>query len=261
MNPERRRLRRSDSDTTRRDRTARSSPFSPDPDSCSTALRMEASGFLISWAREALSSATASSRSVRRFSTFRRSWPVMSWKMAVTDGGVPVIPLQDRGADTQEPTRPAPRRAMDFSLAMGSPRARDVWRADPIPGATFSTASTTSLPRHSSNARSRRPSPAGFRYMRCPAASTVMTPVPMFARMSPVSNRSWRRADSMRPTAKPGPPDPVTQEPGHEGHGGKQPHLQEDLQLEVPWFHTYSDPQVEEGGQYAQKHAPRKGEQ
>ena len=51
--------------------------------SCSTALRMDASGFLISCASDALSSATPSSRSARRRSASRRFWSEMSWKIAV----------------------------------------------------------------------------------------------------------------------------------------------------------------------------------
>ena len=78
MNSERRRLSRSDSVTTSRCRSCWSSPFRLFPESCSTALRIEARGFLISCAREALNSATASRRSFRRWRTLRRSWSVIS---------------------------------------------------------------------------------------------------------------------------------------------------------------------------------------
>ena len=51
--------------------------------SVSTALRIAASGFLISCASDALSSATASRRSARAFSVSSRFWSEMSWKIAV----------------------------------------------------------------------------------------------------------------------------------------------------------------------------------
>src|SRR5438034_633022 len=60
--------------------------------SCSTELRMDASGFLISCARLDDSSATASSRSARRCSSSKRLESEMSVKMAETRGRAPTGP-------------------------------------------------------------------------------------------------------------------------------------------------------------------------
>jgi len=57
--------------------------------SCSTEERIDASGFLISCARLADSSATASSRSARRCSSSNRFESEMSVKIAVTRGSAP----------------------------------------------------------------------------------------------------------------------------------------------------------------------------
>ena len=54
--------------------------------SCSTELRIEASGFRISCASDALSAATDSSRSARAWSSCTSFRSEMSVKMAVTDG-------------------------------------------------------------------------------------------------------------------------------------------------------------------------------
>ncbi len=101
--------------------------------SCSTALRMDASGFLISCASEALSSATASSRSARMCSVSSRFWSEMSWKIAVAVRPVAAgLGRRRHGgveADRELPrawSRRVPRRA---SCAPLRPRARARARA------------------------------------------------------------------------------------------------------------------------------------
>ena len=158
-----------------------------------------------------------------------------------------LIPLQDRCADAKNQLALRPP-GDGFQPGHGFTPGQGCLEGGPHPGSHFSTCPDDLPSPPLFKARSSRPSPAGFRYIRCPVASTVMTPVPMFARMSPVSNRSWRRADSMRPTANPArrtrsPRNPVRGPRCQTTpSGGRSP-------LEVSWVRTHGDPQVEEGGQ------------
>ena len=88
-NSESRRERRSDSRTIRLPSVLSSLVATGRADICSTALRIDASGFFISCASDAESSATASSLWARRLSCSRRFWSEMSWKIAVALGPAP----------------------------------------------------------------------------------------------------------------------------------------------------------------------------
>jgi len=160
-NSDKRRDSRSLSRTTRDVRNRSSALARLARPSCSTDDRIDASGFLISCARLADSSATASSRSARKCSSSSRFESEMSVKIAVTRGSVAgstssvvvVTPIGNvRSARrTVASTRMArtPRRAVAVIAAQNS-------------GATFANSGMIGRPRHRRSLKPRICSAAGL---------------------------------------------------------------------------------------------------
>ena len=220
---------------------------------------MEARGFLISWAREALSSATASSRSVRRFRTFNRSWPVMSWKMAVTDGAVPCLPLQDGGADPKHHLASVPV-GHGFEPGHRLPLRQGGLQNRPIPGATVSTASTTSLPLHSLKAQAQESFPGRIQVHEAPAIIHRHDPCSDVRQDVPRIQLKLAKGRLHLAQGQTGPPDPVTSSPVTRATVAKRPIWRITSRRKVSRWSQTASAKKEEGSQDAHQNPTREGQ-
>jgi hypothetical protein len=178
----------------------RSAALSRSPASCSTALRIDASGLRISCASDAPSSATACSRSARRISS--------SICFAVRDvldhrrHPRHALPLQHRRAHAQvavPPARPLPDLEPADRHAASPPCGGSACPAPAPPVQLVQHRPPRPL-------RQRQPSSSAAAAFMCtsrPAPSTVTSAVSMAASISFVSSRSCRSSDSTAPSAVP----------------------------------------------------------
>ena len=202
---------------------------------CSTALRIDASGFLISCASDALSSAMPSSRSARRRSDSMRFWSEMSWKIAVAVRPAPASSLLGVGrrhADRESAsptveTIPSPRVVRTFcSAARRSASASS--------GATAPIASRTGSPEALDEVDAEELLGHRVGVEQAAGASTVTTPLRMLCRMS----SAWRRVCSSAATSWSVPSPLSRSSPLRVAHAerdeGEDAELQPDARLDEP---------------------------